>query len=201
MFHARNWSGMHAFLRLGCFADPDFNWPWDLPSSSRLLATPQQEVANAFSWCTSHVAQARPPGVVMGDGRWPRFALCRKCVLEKRVMHYRSEFRFSFVTLCPLHAVSLVLPSKGALLEHLDGQSWDEILAKSRRRIGPLSPEALRARLALELRICRILRCGFERHPIFGVIPAQTIIGQHRRALFGPKQTVDNIATSGGHHA
>lgn len=200
MFHARNWAGMHAFLKLRK-ADPDFAWPWDLPSSSRLLATSAEEVTNAFSWCSSYVAQARPGGVVMGDGLRLRFGLCKKCIEETRVLHYRSEFRFSFVTLCPRHAVALVLPPDGALLEHLQGQSWDEILSQSRCRTEPLGPRALKVRLALECRICRILKCGFERHPNFGVIPAQAVIAQYRRALVGSEPGIDNISSREGHHA
>ncbi|WP_088953300.1 TniQ family protein [Variovorax sp. HW608] len=179
--HDRSWKAMRDFLKLGVHEDPDFWWPWKRSPTSHLLATPSEQLAELFSWSGSYVAQARPPGIVMGDVQHPFFRLCWKCVAEAHVVHYRAEFRFTFLRFCPRHQVELVTPDCW-LLEDV-GDGWSDIAhGRSAPTAPPTSPQQL-ARWEFERRMCRLLKFGYERHPQYGVVPAQAIISQQRYRL------------------
>jgi len=179
---------MNRSLTLGRRCDSDFDWPWDLDTTARFFATPQEVIGNLFGWHMSFIAQAAPPGIVLGDGRLPRFMLCRECMAEAGVAYYRVEFRFAFMRLCQRHHIPLIIPNTGRLLESIQGEDWNDLRHWGVRLPTPPDEQRLRERLALETRICRLLKLGYERHPVLGVVPAQAILAQNRVRLLGPQE-------------
>ncbi|WP_436296645.1 TniQ family protein [Variovorax sp. LjRoot175] len=186
--HRIPWTGFRRLLGLGSGLDPDFGWPWELESSARFLATTADQLAQLMAWRCSFIAQARPDGVVTGDSKVPLFSLCRACVAESRVVHYRIECRFGFVRLCPKHGTTLMRVNGGRSLASLECAEVQSSSLWGLSSPEPPSVQRRRERMAFEKRICRALYVGYERHPTFGIVPAQTLLAVERIRVLGARQ-------------
>jgi hypothetical protein len=171
--HGCSWNDMTELLRKAGIGDPDFLWPWDLRSSAAFFAADLDDFRPMLSWVDSYIGRARAFDVLRGSARRPVFGLCSHCIRDVRVTHYSVESRFCFVTLCALHGTPLRAMNHHALLAGLSdplplGAFWNGG-----------SPDAARGpahRLALERRVRAVVRLGFERHPVLGVVPAQSVL-------------------------
>jgi hypothetical protein len=172
--HGCSWSGMRTLLGLRDNQDVDFAWPWELESSAEFLAVPVQELTQLLAWRQSFVAHDDACGLVMGTATSPKFSVCARCVREQKAMHYCVESRFDFVTLCPVHGTPLFVKNRN----RAGGESYvmASIGATPNGRVGGTSAAQRSNRFELERRIRAAVKVGYERHPVLGTIPAQTLL-------------------------
>jgi hypothetical protein len=154
--------------------DVDFAWPWDLESSAKFLAVPVEALTQLLTWRQSFVAHDGAFGLVMGTATAPKFSVCARCVREQKAMHYCVESRFDFVTLCPVHGTPMFVKNRN----RAGGESYVRTLigATSNGRVGGATAAQRSNRFELERRIRAAVKIGYERHPILGTIPAQTLL-------------------------
>ena len=154
--------------------DVDFAWPWDLESSAEFLAVPVEALMQLLAWRQSFVAQDRAFDFVMGTATAPRFSVCARCIRQHKAMHYCVESRFDFVTLCPVHGTPMFVKNRNRAGGESYAKNW--IGANSNGRVGGATASQRSSRFELERRIRSAVRVGYERHPILGLIPAQSLL-------------------------
>jgi TniQ len=172
--HGCSWSRMRDLLYLKEDEDVDFSWPWDLESSAEFLAVPVEALTQLLTWRQSFVAHDGAFGLVMGTATAPKFSVCARCVREQKAMHYCVESRFDFVTLCPVHGTPMFVKNRN----RAGGESYvrTSIGATSNGRVGGATAAQRSNRFELERRIRAAVKIGYERHPILGTIPVQTLL-------------------------
>ncbi len=186
--HEVPWTAFRRLLGLAGHGDPDFGWPWDLESSARFLATTADQLSQLLAWRCSFVAQAKPRGVVRGSSKKPLFTVCRACVAESRLVHYRIECRFDFLRLCPKHGTTLIAVNSDRSLASLSFEEVQSSSAWGQNFREPSSPQRRQERMAFEKRICAALYVGYERHPTLGIVPAQTLLAVERMRMLDARQ-------------
>lgn len=180
--HGCSWGRMRGILGLKESEDVDFSWPWELESSARFLAVSVEVLGRLLSWRNSFVAQAGAWALVMGSANAPRFSVCVRCVREQKAIHYCVENRFGFVTLCPLHRVSMFARRYvGVERDRLAGK-WAATAASP--RLGCNAAGHVNSRFDLERRIRTAVKVGYERHPKYGTVPVQTLLAAEAWRLF-----------------
>lgn len=171
--HGCPWNRMIELLRRAGIGDPDFMWPWDVQSSAAYFAVDPEALASMIAWSESFVAQERAYDLMRGQARAPAFGLCSECIRETRVAHYRVESRFEFSTLCAQHGVVLHITGYGSLQALQNEPMACFALGKTLEADGVVGCVH---RLALERRIARLVRCGYERNPTLGILPARAVL-------------------------
>ena len=171
--HGCSWSDMTALLRRAGIGDPDFDWPWDVRSSASFFCVDPKEFREMLGWSKSFVAQAGAFNLLRGQVSAPVFGLCSHCIRQAKVTHFQVEKRFSFVTMCDRHKTALRTLGHDAvylgLCEPLPPNAYWNGGA-------PDTVPGAAHRLALERRMLAVVRSGFERHPVLGVVPAQAVL-------------------------
>lgn len=173
--HRCSWSRMRELIGLTDEEDADFTWPWELATSAQFLALPVDALAKLLSWSQSYVAQQRAFDLVMGTPMAPVFGVCGQCVREQNATHYCAESRLNFITLCPQHGVPLSLRGQEDVYAGRVGQNVTAAQPTDAGE-GDNVAQQRRVRFALERRIGTAMKCGYEKHPVLGTVPVQTLL-------------------------
>ena len=168
---------LRATSRLKAAEDSDFDWPYAHEVSARSMAVSADELSHMTEWKRSFIAAYWPRYLVLGRAGSPSAAACFACIRERGAVWYSVENRFAFMTRCLVHGEPIRLLSSDLLQDEERRRQllWNiesEVPTKEPGTIG-LQGGVLPA---MQVRLCRLLRLGYERHARFGVVSALTIL-------------------------
>lgn len=155
--------------------DVDFTWPWELESSADFLALSVEALMQLLAWRQSFVAEEDSAScLVMGTATAPKFSVCARCVRDQKALHYCVEGRLDFVTLCPVHGTPMFMKKRNRNGGESYAKSW--IGTPLKGHVAEAVAAQRKSRFELERRIRAAVKVGYERHPTYGTIPAQTLL-------------------------